>query len=142
MVSGMGKGVNRLIEIVSGWDGVEAGPHRFGGSEFTLGKVEIGHVHRFGLVDVPFTQRVREQLVAEGKADPHHVLPDSGWISYTMRSAGDLEGAVWLMRLSYLHKRMARSRQNGDERAALAHQAADLHLSRELKERTGLAAGR
>ena len=56
----------RIIDIVSAWDGIEAQPHRFGGVEFALGKVEIGHIHPdMELVDIPFTKRTREALVSE-----------------------------------------------------------------------------
>src|SRR5215217_8120474 len=101
----------RIIEAVSSWDGIEAQPHRFGGVEFTLGKVEIGHIHvESGLVDIPFTKRTRVALVAEGEAEPHHILPESGWISYWMRSDGASDQAIRLYRLSYLHKFYRRER--------------------------------
>lgn len=95
----------RVIEAVSAWEGVTAQPHRFGGIEFVLGKVEIGHIHvGSGLVDIPFTRRTREALVSAGDAERHHVLPESGWISYWMHNAADVDHAIKLFRLSYLHK--------------------------------------
>ena len=95
----------RIIAVVSAWDGIEAHPHRFGGVEFTLGKVEVGHIHpNMGLVDIPFTRRTREALVANSEAEPHHILPESGWISFWMRADGDVEQAIRLYRLSYLMK--------------------------------------
>jgi hypothetical protein len=99
----------RVIEAVSAWEDVPAQPHRFGGVEFMLGKVEIGHIHvSSGLVDIPFTRRTREALVSTGDAELHHVLPESGWISYWMQNAADVDHAVKLYRLSYLHKRYRR----------------------------------
>jgi hypothetical protein len=95
----------RVIAVVSSWDGIEAQPHRFGGVEFTLGKVEIGHIHpSMGLVDIPFTRRTRDALIHTGEAEPHHILPETGWISYWMRGAGAADQAIRLCRLSYLHK--------------------------------------
>jgi hypothetical protein len=73
---------DRIAAEVSSWDGVTVHPHRFGGVEFRLGRRVFGHVHRNGLVDLPFPVRVRERLVAEGAAEPHHILPDSGWVSF------------------------------------------------------------
>jgi hypothetical protein len=96
--------VKALIDTVSGWPQIAAEPHRFGGTEFQLGTVEIGHVHSNGLVDIPFTRRLREALVSAGEAELHHVLPESGWISFTMRADGDTAQALRLMRLSYLQK--------------------------------------
>lgn len=110
---------DQVVAIVSGWEGVTVEPHRFGGHEFKLGQVEIGHVHQGGLVDVPFTRAVREHLVAMQRAQPHHILPDTGWISFFMRRPEDVEQGVWLLRLSYLQKRLRRSRKNPSERQAL-----------------------
>lgn len=102
----------RIIDAVSAWDGVVAQPHRFGGVEFMLGKVEVGHIHvGSGLVDIPFTRRTREALVDAGDAELHHILPESGWISFWMHGANDAEQALRLYRLSYLHKRHRRDPQ-------------------------------
>ena len=87
-------------EVLS-WPGVTEQPHRFGGVEFNLGKREIGHLHGDTLADLPFPVRVREELVAAGKARPHHVLPDTGWVSLPLRGAESLIGALELFHLSY-----------------------------------------
>lgn len=84
-----------------GWPGVTEAPHRFGGVEFRLGKRELGHLHGDYLADLPFPVRVREELVREGKAMPHHILPQSGWVSYPIRDAGAVPGAIALFRLAY-----------------------------------------
>lgn len=80
--------------------GVTAGPHRFGGTEYRIGRREIGHVHGDALVDVPFTKNVREELVAAGRAERHHILPDSGWVSVYLREAADVDRAIELLFLS------------------------------------------
>ena len=51
--------------------------------------------------DLPFPVRVRDELVAEGKARSHHVLPQTGWVSYSIRGEEDVEGALELFRLNY-----------------------------------------
>jgi hypothetical protein len=94
-----------IISEVSSWEGVTSTPHRFGGTEFSLGKVEIGHVHSGGLVDIPYTRKIRDALVADGQAQPHHLLEESGWISFYVRGGDDVAQAMRLFRLSYLHKR-------------------------------------
>jgi Family of unknown function (DUF5519) len=81
--------------------GVTAGPHRFGGTEYHVGRREIGHVHGNSLVDIPFTKKVREELVAAGRAERHHILPDSGWVSVWLREAADVDRAVELLRMSF-----------------------------------------
>ncbi|MCL4246661.1 MAG: DUF5519 family protein [Anaerolineae bacterium] len=103
--------IEALAAQVSTWDGVKAAPHRFGGVEFKLGNVEIGHIHSNGLVDVPLTRKLRTALVNEGEALPHHLLPDTGWISFYIRQPDDSEKAARLLRLSYLHKYARRNRQ-------------------------------
>jgi Family of unknown function (DUF5519) len=32
------------------------------------------------LVDLPFPCKVRDELVATGRARPQHVLPETGWV--------------------------------------------------------------
>jgi hypothetical protein len=86
---------------VAGWEGVEARPHRFGGVEFRVRGHEIGHLHGSRLADLPFPVRMRKELVAAGKARLHHVLPETGWVSYPIRGEEDVEGALELFRLSY-----------------------------------------
>lgn len=94
--------MEQFKKAITGWQGVEAVPHRFGGIEFTLGGVEIGHIHSNGMVDIPFNRKIRDQLITEQKTLPHHILPDTGWITYYIRSDADVQTALWLFRLSYL----------------------------------------
>lgn len=45
---------------------------------------------------------IEQQIVrVEGKAEPHHVLPQSGWISYYIGSTSDVAPVVALFRLNY-----------------------------------------
>jgi hypothetical protein len=86
---------------VLAWPGVSAHPHRFGGEEFRLGRRELGHLHGNTLLDVPFPTHVRDDLIAAGRAQPHHVLPDSGWISFRIKAEADVSAAIELLRTSY-----------------------------------------
>jgi hypothetical protein len=86
---------------VTGWPGVEEKAHRFGGIEFRVNGHEIGHLHGGRWADLPFPVRVRKELVAAGKARLHHVLPQTGWVSYPIRGEDDVEGALELFRLNY-----------------------------------------
>lgn len=90
-----------LRQEILAWPGVTEAPHRFGGVEFRLGKRELGHLHGDYLADLPFPVRVREELVRDGKAMPHHILPQSGWVSYPIRDAAAVPGALALFRLAY-----------------------------------------
>ena len=91
----------RIVNEVSTWSGVTASSHRFGGTEFRLGKREIGHVHGDYQADIVFPMPVRNQLVAEKKAEPHHILPESGWITFRFRNESDVAHAIELFKLSY-----------------------------------------
>ncbi len=90
-----------IAQAVLAWPQTEARPHRFGGTEFRLGRREIGHVHGDALVDIPFPKRVRDEIVAAGEAKPHHILPQTGWVSLYLRSEADTETAIRLLRRSY-----------------------------------------
>ena len=105
-------------EILS-WPNVTAHPHRFGGVEFQVNQHEIGHLHGDRLADLPFPVRLRRELVAAGRASPHHILPDTGWVSYYLRSAADLAGAVELFRLNY-DRLMRRSSAMADSESVRA----------------------
>jgi hypothetical protein len=94
-------GASRKIhESVMADPGVTAHPHRYGGVEYRLGNRELGHVHGDFQVDLPFPRRVRKELVAEGLASLHHVLPESGWVTLYLREPSDLEKAIELFRRS------------------------------------------
>ncbi len=86
---------------VTSWPGVEAKPHRFNGVEFRVRGHEIGHLHGDRWADLPFPVRVRKELVAQGKARPHHVLPQTGWVSYSIRSEDDVARVLDLFRMNY-----------------------------------------
>ena len=97
-VAGAGK---QVFDAVTAWEEVVHAPHRFGGTEYRLGHREIGHVHGDSLVDIPFPLPVRDELVRSGAAEPHHVLPKSGWVSIFLRNPADVDRAIQLLRRSY-----------------------------------------
>ena len=86
---------------VGGWPGVEWRVHRFGGVEFRVNGHEIGHLHGDRMADLPFPVRTREELVRAGRAQAHHVLPQTGWVSYRIRQPEDVAGALELFRKNY-----------------------------------------
>lgn len=94
---------------ISGWEGVSAEPHRFGGTEFRFGGHEIGHLHGGRQADLPFPVRVREELVSAGKASLHHMLPETGWVTFYIKGEADITGALELFRLSYDRLRARRA---------------------------------
>jgi hypothetical protein len=91
----------QVMQATTQWPGITVAPHRFGGVEYQLGIREIGHIHGDTLVDIPFPRAIRNELVAMGQVRPHHVLPDSGWISFFIRQPEDVDQAIDLLRRSY-----------------------------------------
>jgi hypothetical protein len=88
-----------LVAEVADWPAVETAPHRYGGTEFLVGGREIGHVHDWGLTDIPFVRPVGEAVVTSGIAARHHVLPDSGWATTFLETPADrdrIRDLLWL----------------------------------------------
>ncbi len=103
-----------------------------------MGKVEIGHIHRNGMVDIPFTRSIRAVLVTEGLAETHHLLAQSGWISYYIRSDANVEGALWLYRLSWPHKQRGCARRDPARRAQIDAALRNMQLSEGLAKAVGV----
>lgn len=95
----------RIQREVGSWDGVTTAPHRYGGLEFRLERRELGHLHGSRLADLPFPIAVRQALVASGRAMPHHILPESGWVSRWIDADGDTDkdaaDVIALFRMNY-----------------------------------------
>lgn len=106
--------LNRLEKEVAAWPEVSVRPHCFGGKEFRFRHAEVGHMHENGIVDIPFPRAVHDALLADGLAEKHHWIPNSGWTTFLVRNEEDVKHALWLLRLSYLRysrKEAGRPRQ-------------------------------
>jgi len=90
-----------ITQALVSWEGVSTTPHRFGGVEYRLGTRELGHIHGDSLVDIPFPTKVRDEIVSAGLAEPHHILPETGWISFYLREESDVLKALALLHRSY-----------------------------------------
>ena len=95
------KAQEQITHTLLSWQGVSAYAHRFGGTEYRLGQRELGHIHGDHLVDIPFPSRVRDEIIASGQARPHHILPESGWVSFYLHHPEDIGHATDLLRRSY-----------------------------------------
>jgi hypothetical protein len=118
-----------LEDEICAWPNVRAHPHRFGGREFCFGKAEIGHLHTNGIVDIPFPRSVHDLILKDGLAKEHHWVPDSGWITFMVRSEKDFSHALWLLRISYLRYALKAA---SDPRDLFEKEAETLHLKAEL----------
>lgn len=120
----------RFEEEVSRWPNIESHSHRFGGREFRLGSAEVGHVHTGGTVDIPFPRAIHDVLLEQGLAKEHRWVPNSGWITFHMRSEEGLGHALWLMRISYLRYALKSAR---DAHALLERESRELHLTSQMR---------
>lgn len=77
--------------------GVTPQVHRFGGIGFARRGREFAHLHGNGLLDVHVTRERATELIVTHRAEPHHVFGPSVWISFWLRSPGDLENALSLI---------------------------------------------
>lgn len=97
-VSGAAKKIETALQSCPG---ITSQPHRYGGTEYRLGRREIGHVHPDRLVDIPFPKKIRDDLIASGRAEPHHILPESGWVSIHLNQPPDVDRAIELLLYSF-----------------------------------------
>jgi hypothetical protein len=83
---------------------IQRRPHRFGGVGFFIGTAEIGHLHGNGLLDLFVGKSSRAEEVSRGCALPHHVFPDSGWISFWLKNPGDIDRALELFEIASMYR--------------------------------------
>ena len=113
--------IERIKKEILSWPNVTAKPHRFGGTEFRLDKREMGHIHGERLADLPFPMKIRNELVNSGRASPHHVLPQSGWVSYWInKGEDDVPSVVELFRMRY-EQLKPRSRPKQEESSEISN---------------------
>ncbi len=108
----------QIVSTAGSWSGVELASLSGGGTVLSVAGREFAHVHPSGVVDVPTTRELRDQLLTDGIADRHHAWPRSSWVTYRVRSRADVPGAVRLLRFAYLCQLLAlenRSARRGDD---------------------------
>jgi hypothetical protein len=125
----MASRVRTFLQTVSTWPHISVHSHQFEAQEFRFDKAEVGHVHLWGTVDIPFPRAIRDALLEEHLAERHRWVPDSGWITFRIRNDKDLEHALWLMRLSYLRYAL---KSDSNPLILLEQQIERLHLNPKL----------
>ena len=99
--------VNNFLENVKrelmSWPGVISQSHRYGGIEFRVNGREMGHLHSEGIrfADLPFPMAIRNELVKDGRVLPHHILPNSGWVTFLIKEEADVVALISLFRMQY-----------------------------------------
>jgi hypothetical protein len=90
-----------LGNVLSAWPGITTGSGRFGAITYSLANREVGHVHGNSHADLPLPKPLRNELVENGKAQPHHFLPLSGWVTVPIDVEGGVENALEVFKLNY-----------------------------------------
>jgi hypothetical protein len=117
--------LENIRKEILGWPFVTAEAHKFGGIEFRLNKREMGHIHGERLVDLPFPMKIRNELVSSGRVSPHHVLPQSGWVSYWINGGEkDVPEVLELFRMRY-EQLKPRSQPTQEETAVMRNVSVD-----------------
>ncbi len=74
--------------------------HRLGGIGFFHDGRESSHIHGNGLLDCFVGRDRRDALISEGRALPHHIFPQSGWISFWIEDEEDVSAALELIEMA------------------------------------------
>ena len=125
----MNSHLKQLEQEILSWPQVTRRPHQFLAHEFRFNNAEIGHLHAWGMLDIPYPRAVRDAPLEEELAEQHKFVPDSGWTTFHIHGAEDIPHARWLMRLSWLRYAL-KSAPNPQE--LLRTESQQLKLSRRL----------
>lgn len=91
-----------VVAEVGSWEGITVERHSRGGERFRYGRREIGHLHDgWPVAHIPLPKQLRDELVASGRAQPHPVMPDSGWLGSPIRTEAEIAGTIELFRRAY-----------------------------------------
>ena len=102
--------VAALTEHAKGWSHVSLVPHPPRAVAFRIGEAPIGVLHPDGLLEIPVPAPIHTVLVDEDLAGRHPARPGDEWVVASLHEDDDLAPTVLLLRLSYLYRRLLRSR--------------------------------
>ena len=94
------RATSAIEATVRSWPEMRVGVHRLGGIGFFFRDKESSHIHGNGLLDCFVGRANRERLIASGHALPHHVFPNSGWISFWIEDEKDVKAAMEIIRIA------------------------------------------
>ena len=92
----------RIIEEVTSWPGVSAGPGERGEFSFKVGRREIGHLHGDHAAHFGFPKEVWHELHDAGRIDYHPVFPGKpGFGARRIDDDGDVGDVIAMLRVNY-----------------------------------------
>lgn len=90
-----------IAHEVRSWPGVATGDTGRDGLRFSYGRVELGHLHGESVAHLPFPRKIRDGLIARGRASAHPPPPESGWVECRMDDSDGAEAVIKLLRMNY-----------------------------------------
>lgn len=90
-----------VVQVVGTWSGAVITRDRCGLC-LMLNGVKLGHLDWDGRLVLPFGPEMRDGLVAPRTANLDPDPADAGVSIFDVRTAGDVNRALWLLRFSYL----------------------------------------
>lgn len=93
-----------ITEKVGGWQNITISTHKYGGTQFNFGDVELGHLHGNGLLDVLLNREVKTELMKNQNILDHHTFKNSGWISFLIRRSDDRALAIEILERAYIFR--------------------------------------
>jgi hypothetical protein len=114
-------GIARILEQTGAWPGVTAETRPDGVIQLVLRRGVLARIHPDGLIEIPYPRPVGDALVAAGRAQRHHALPDSGWVNVRLESADHVEGTLELLRLAFEPRQAGSAAAGGTQAAATRH---------------------
>jgi hypothetical protein len=123
---GVDRGIARILEETRTWPGVGIETRADGVIQLVLSRGVLARLHAGGLIEIPYPRPVGEALVAAGRVQRHHALPDSGWVNVRLERADQVEDTLALLRLAYEPRRggpdAPESAADADQRHATQHE--------------------
>lgn len=88
----------RIISLPGVTERQNAGIHE---DAFFVGRTMFMHIHGTAHCDIRLSKVDQEQVLADGKAQPHRWAPEAGYVTFIARDEKDLDPAMDLIRLSH-----------------------------------------
>jgi Family of unknown function (DUF5519) len=110
----------RILNLSGVTERPNAGIHE---DAFFVGRTMFMHIHGAGHCDIRLSKDDQEQVLAEGKAQPHRWAPEAGYVTFVVRRHEDLEPALDLIRISHQYFTdkpsvpQMQNQQSGDRRS-------------------------
>lgn len=93
--------------------GLKAEKHRLGATEIKFGTNIVARIHGDYMLDITFPRNIRDEIVSNRQANPHHFEPESGWVSIMLNNANDIERGLNLLKYCYdINKKEQRRKAN------------------------------